>query len=149
VFGVGYGAFHFLSPRFVGGSPVTYAHDWYVNVLAEQGVIGTIAFGAIVAWLVLAISRSDHPLRQTALALVTGYAVSSFFIDSVPSVSISIVAWLTAAAVLAPRILQTDEVSERFDPVAKAWLQTRDLMGRYRVPGWGSGWSLTRLPGSD
>jgi len=75
--------------------------------------------------------------------------VSSFFIDSVPSVSISIVAWLTAAAVLAPRILQTDEVSERFDPVAKAWLQTRDLMGRYRVPGWGSGWPLTRLPGSD
>ena len=133
VFGVGYGAFHFLSPWFVGGSPVTYAHDWYVNVLAEQGIIGIVAFAAIVTWLVVAISRSDHPLRRTALALVAAYAVSSFFIDSVPAVAISLVAWLTAAAVLAPRILDGEQPAELVTPIVKAVWQTRELMSHYRV----------------
>lgn len=104
LFGVGFGMFHFISPRFVGGAPVTYAHDWYVSVLAEQGLVGAIVFGALVVWLAVALFRARHPLRDTALALLAAYAISSFFIDSVPSVSISIIAWLTFAAVLAPRL---------------------------------------------
>jgi O-antigen ligase len=105
IFGIGFGAFHFLSPWFVGSSPVTYAHDWYVDVLAEGGIVGTLLFAAIATWLVAALWRADHPLRNTALAMVAAYGVSSFFIDSVPAIPVSIVTWLTIAAVLAPRQL--------------------------------------------
>jgi O-antigen ligase len=109
VFGVGFGAYHFLSPRYVGASPVTYAHDWYVNVLAEQGLVGTIAFAAFVIWLVVAVWRSRHPLRVTALALLAAYAAGSLSIDSLPALDISLIAWLTVAAVLAPRFLPAHE----------------------------------------
>jgi O-antigen ligase len=105
IFGIGFGAFHFLSPWFVGSSPVTYAHDWYVDVIAEGGIVGSVMFAAISIWLVVALWRADHPLRNTALAMTAAYAVSSFFIDSVPAIPVSIVTWLTIAAVLAPRPL--------------------------------------------
>lgn len=134
VFGVGFGSFQFLSPWYVGDSPVTYAHDWWVSILAEQGIVGSVAFAAIVVWLVIAIRRARHPLRGTALALISAYAISSFFIDSVTALNISIVAWLTIAAVLAPGLRSSEPQVERGSGI-KAVRQTQDLMRRYRVPG--------------
>ncbi len=108
-----------------------------MSVVAEQGIVGSVAFAAIAVWLVIAIRRADHPLRGTALALISAYAVSSFFIDSVTSLPISIVAWLTIAAVLAPGIRLADERAGPPGPGRKAVRQTQDLMRRYRVPGRG------------
>ena len=138
VFGVGFGSFQFLSPWFVGDSPVTYAHDWWISVIAEQGIVGSVAFAAIAVWLVIAIRRTNHPLRGTALALISGYAISSFFIDSLTSLPISIVAWLTIAAVLAPAIHSGDQRAGTPGPGHKAVRQTRDLMRRYRASGRGA-----------
>ena len=148
VFGVGFGSFQFLSPWFVGESPVTYAHDWWVSVIAEQGIVGSVAFAAIAVWLVIAIRRTDHPLRGTALALVSSYAVSSFFIDSVTSLPISIVAWLTIAAVLAPGIHSVDQRAGPPGPGFKAVRQTKDLMRRYRVAGRGDARTPSPLTGN-
>lgn len=133
-FGVGFGSFQFLSPWFVGSSPVTYAHDWWVSLIAEQGIVGSVAFAAIAIWVVIAIRRTRHALRGTALALISAYALSSFFIDSVTALSSSIVTWLTIAAVLAPGMRPASLPGRPLGPGLKAVRQTQDVMRRYRVP---------------
>ncbi len=44
IFGVGFGVFQYVSPGFFeGGAPdSTYSHNQYVNILAEQGIVGVV-----------------------------------------------------------------------------------------------------------
>jgi len=92
--------FHFVSPAFVGASPATYSHNQYVNILAEQGVVGIAMVAGIVVMLLLRLWRSTHPLRGAAIAMICAYLIQSTFINSTTSFQISGLTWLTMAAAL-------------------------------------------------
>ena len=63
VFGVGFGTFQFVSPSFlVGAAPdSTFSHNQYLNVLAEQGIVGAVIVAALVVMGIVAIIRSGSP----------------------------------------------------------------------------------------
>jgi O-antigen ligase len=101
ILGLGFGMFQFLSPPYIGYSPATYSHDQWLDLLAEQGLVGVAFMLAIVASVVIALRRSTHPLRDAALAMLIAYAVESLFINSLTSVQISGPLFLVLAVVLA------------------------------------------------
>ncbi len=101
LFGVGYGQFHYLSPRFVGSSGVTFPHNIFVGILAEQGVLGVVVFGLLVLAITVGLRRSSHPLAAPIAALGITYLVGSLFIDSVTTLQTSILFWIGLAVVLA------------------------------------------------
>jgi O-antigen ligase len=100
VFGVGFGMFQFISPAYIGGSPATASHNAYVQILAEQGIVGAAMVAGIIAMLVAALWRSVNPLRIPALAMLSCYLVQSWFINSTISIEISGLTWITMAAAL-------------------------------------------------
>lgn len=99
LFGIGYGQFHYVSPRFVGSSGVTFPHNIFVGILAEQGILGVIVFGALVLAIIVGIRRSGHPLTLPIAALAITYLVGSLFIDSVTTLQTSILFWICLAVV--------------------------------------------------
>jgi O-antigen ligase len=105
IFGVGFGVFHFLSPSYTGDSAVvaTYSHNQYLNILAEQGLVGVALVFGIAVLLTVALVRSRSPLRGVALAIGAAYLVLSLFINSTTSFQGSSLLWLVMAAALNPR----------------------------------------------
>ena len=108
LFGIGYGQFHYLSPQFVGSSGVTFPHNIFVGILAEQGILGVILFGALVLAIIVGIRRSGHPLTLPIAALAITYLVGSLFIDSVTTLQTSILFWICLAVVLGRRRSERD-----------------------------------------
>ena len=104
LFGVGFGVFQFLSPQYIPGGVTiaTFSHDQYLNILAEQGVVGALLVGAIVVLLALALSKSSSPLRWAAAAMGVAYLILSFFINSLSSFQGSGLLCLVLAAALTP-----------------------------------------------
>jgi O-antigen ligase len=100
VFGIGFGMFQFLSPAYIGFSPATYSHNQWLDLLAEQGLVGMGFMLATLTGLVVALRRSTHALRLGALAMLAAYAVESLFINSLTSVQISGPLFLVLAAAL-------------------------------------------------
>jgi O-antigen ligase len=100
IFGVGYGVFHHLSPAYIGASPATYSHNAYVQVLAEQGIVGSLMVAGIVSVLAVGLVRSANPLRAAALAMGSAYLVQSLSINSTQSIQISGLLCITLAAAL-------------------------------------------------
>ncbi len=110
LFGIGYGQFHYLSPRFVGSSGVTFPHNIFVGILAEQGLLGVVIFGALLVAIVIGVRRSGHPLAVPIGALGITYLAGSLFIDSVTTLQTSVLFWLCLAVVLSrPRAPQAEE----------------------------------------
>ena len=101
IFGIGFGQYHFVSPRYVAGSQATYSHDWYVNVLAEQGLVG-ISLMALAVILVSARVRRSAPARRgLAVSMLCAYAVGCLFTEAPGQLQTSGVAWLVVGAALA------------------------------------------------
>jgi O-antigen ligase len=100
VFGVGYGVFHHLSPAYIGASPATYSHNAFIQILAEQGIVGSLMVAGIICTLAVALFRSKSPLRAAAIAMGCAYLLQSFFINSTQSIQISGLLLLTLAATL-------------------------------------------------
>jgi O-antigen ligase len=101
IFGLGFGMFQFLSPPYIGYSPATYSHDQWLDLVAEQGLVGLGFMIAILTSTTVALRRSTHPLRYGALAMLAAYAVESLFINSLTSIQISGPIFLVLALVLA------------------------------------------------
>ena len=99
--GIGFGMFQVISPQYVGFSPATYSHDQWLDLLAEQGIIGLMFMAGIIVSLVIALRRSTHRLAPAALALLAAYAAESLFINSLTSIQISGTLFLVLAIVLA------------------------------------------------
>ena len=103
VFGLGFGMFQFLSPEFIGFSPATYSHNQWLDLLAEQGLVGVGFMLATLASLGVALRRSTHPYAAAAIAMVVAYAVESLFINSLTSIQASGPIFIVLALVLARR----------------------------------------------
>jgi O-antigen ligase len=114
LFGVGYGAFQFLSPLYSGSAATyaTYSHNQYLSILAEQGIVGLAMVAGIIVLTALALKRSRSPLRQAALAMGTAYLVTAFFLHSATAFQSSCLVWLVMAAALVPYPRRTDHILE-------------------------------------
>ena len=89
-----------MSPRFVGNSFATSAHNQYLKILAEQGIVGMLLYVAAAAALLIAMRRSGSPWRQTSIAMLAVYAVSGLFLEPLTTFQTSGVLWLVLGVVL-------------------------------------------------
>ena len=106
VLGVGFGQYHFESTRYVGSSAATSSHNQYLNILAEQGLVGIAAFSALVAALILGLRRARSGVSKLALAVLATYAADGMFIEPINSLQTSTALWLVLGAGLAPATLR-------------------------------------------
>jgi len=101
VVGVGYGQFHYESPRYLSGSPVTYPHNTFLQILAEQGLVGLGVFLVVLLALFVSLSRAGDAYGVVARAMLVAFAVGSLFAEPLTSLQTSAVMWIVLGAALA------------------------------------------------
>ncbi len=99
VFGIGFGQYPLLSGRVIG-YPIE-SHNWYMNVLAEQGLVGVFLWVPLMGALALRLFRLPNTPRSVGLAVFATYATGSIFLQPPLSVQTSAFAVLVVAAALA------------------------------------------------
>ena len=93
IFGVGFGQFRSFSPAYLPpDAGITNAHNWYVNVLAEQGLVGFSAF------MLMLLGIGWTLLRSAAVGAGGMLAVFSVFLFN--CATIELVADLQTAGIL-------------------------------------------------
>lgn len=114
VFGVGFGVFQFVSPSYVVViAPDTgFSHNQYLNILAEQGLVGVIMVTVLVCVAGIALVRSDSPLRTAAIAMGATYLAVSLFLHTATSFQGSSLLWLVLAAAFATGLGRIDTTRE-------------------------------------
>jgi O-antigen ligase len=113
VFGVGYGVFQYVSPDFiVGATDSTFSHNMYLNILAEQGLIGFLLVATMLVWLTITLVRSSNPLRNAVLAVGATFLAASMFLHSATVFQSSGLILLAIAAALAPGMSRTPHALE-------------------------------------
>lgn len=99
VFGVGFGQYPLLSGRFTG-YPIE-SHNWYMNVLAEQGLVGVLLWLPMLATIAATLRRLPRDPRSLGLPVFATYVVGSIFLQpplSLQTSAFAIVAIAAAAA---------------------------------------------------
>lgn len=94
LFGVGLGQFQYESPRYVGSSPVTYPHDVFLGVAAEQGLPGIVLFLTMLIAIAVALWRIRDRVALTALAMLAAYVAGSLFADNLRTLQASAMVWI-------------------------------------------------------
>jgi O-antigen ligase len=116
IFGVGVMNFvNFLPSNSIQGTEILpHAHNIFLNMAAERGVIGLVTFAVVVVilfrtlWrtLPLARSRQDHALVAGLLAMFAGYFAHSMFEVSYYDYKVLLLFWiLVGLSVVMPRLL--------------------------------------------
>jgi O-antigen ligase len=80
--GHGFATFSTISPRYSGQSVLTSAHNEYLKLAAEQGVIGLVLFCALLVALVVPTWRAGPGPWTASLAVAGVFAVFSLTADS-------------------------------------------------------------------
>ena len=83
--GHGFATFSVISPTYSGQSTLTSAHDMYLKVLAEQGLIGLSMLGILVISMVVPMWRAGPGPWMASLAVVGAFLTFSFTGDSLGS----------------------------------------------------------------
>jgi O-antigen ligase len=99
VFGIGFGQYPLMSGRYTG-YPIE-SHNWYMNLLAEQGLVGVLLWVPMLAAITVALVRAQTPARSVGLAVFVTYAVGSVFLQPPYSVQTSAFAVIVVVAALA------------------------------------------------
>jgi O-antigen ligase len=81
VFGVGFGHYSFVSAEFSGNTVATAAHDWYMNVLAEEGLVGVVLWGLLLVAVALALRRRPAAARTIGFGVFAALASGSLFLE--------------------------------------------------------------------
>jgi O-antigen ligase len=103
IFGVGFGVFQYVSPDFIdGATDSTYSHNQFLNILAEQGLVGFLFVATMLVWLMVTLIRSTNQLAITALAVGATYLGTSMFLHSATVFQSSGLILLVIAAALVP-----------------------------------------------
>lgn len=98
--GVGYGRFQFTSPRFQGNSEITFAHSVYLQILAEQGIVGTTSAALFGLALLLAVVRNRGPFAATGFGVFASYMVAGLFLELTISLQASALAVIALGAAI-------------------------------------------------
>ncbi len=101
LFGVGFGHYHFLSAPIVGDQAVTFSHNWYLQVLAEQGAVGAVLWVLLLLATVVRLRSRPRFPRLVGLAVFVVYVVGSLFAEPPTSFQTSGFALLVLVAALA------------------------------------------------
>lgn len=100
LFGVGFGQYSALSARFTEGHVSIGSHNWYMNVLAEQGLVGIALWGLFLASLVLLLLKRPEAPRVVGLAVLATFAAGSMFTTQPASFQTSILPVIVISATL-------------------------------------------------
>ncbi len=83
--GHGFATFREISPTYSGQSVLTSAHDLYLKIAAEQGLIGLGLLGALLVSIVVPMWRAGPGPWIASLAVVGAFAAFSFTADTLGS----------------------------------------------------------------
>ena len=82
IVGVGFGQYLAASVEVFGGQAVVGAHNWYVYVLAEQGVVGITLWLIVLAAVVAELRNRPTAPRRVGFAVFSSLAVASLFLEA-------------------------------------------------------------------
>ena len=102
IFGVGFGRYQFANAEILGNGGGQVAHNWYMTVLAEQGLIGIMLWGLLLIAVAVALYRRPTVPRTVGLA-VFATVLAGFMFLSPPTAyqSSALAAFVIAAALVA------------------------------------------------
>jgi O-antigen ligase len=81
LFGIGFGHYSLVSAQFSGNLFATAAHNWYINVLAEQGLVGIVLWLALLVAIAAVIRRRPLAQRTVAFAVLASFAAACMFLE--------------------------------------------------------------------
>jgi O-antigen ligase len=85
IVGHGFGTFSTISPRYSGQHVLTSAHNAYLKIAAEQGIVGLGVFVAFLAAIAWALWRSPVGPWSSGLAILGVIAIFSMTGDTLSS----------------------------------------------------------------
>ncbi len=103
VLGIGFGHYLPMSTQVPGVSVPINAHNWYVNVLAEQGIVGVVLWILLAVSLVAALKRRPPAARAVGLAMLATIAVACLFLEAPTSFQTFALPSIVVVACLAGR----------------------------------------------
>lgn len=59
----------------------TYSHNWYMSVLAEQGIVGVVLWGLLILTSLAVLLRLPSTPRAIGVAVLAVWSVSSMFLE--------------------------------------------------------------------
>ena len=100
LFGVGFGHYSYMAVT-LGASDVRIAaHDWYLNVLGEMGLVGVILWGALMLAVIVRMIPRPPLARGIGFAVFGSVAVGSFFGEPPTSFQTAVLPVVALTAVL-------------------------------------------------
>jgi O-antigen ligase len=76
LFGIGFGEYAEASPVGIA------AHNWYVGVLAEGGIVGACLWAAFIAAILVGLRRTSHPAQVVGYSVLATWLVASMSLDA-------------------------------------------------------------------
>ena len=81
VFGIGFGHYVPMSVLVTGSPDPINAHNWYLTVLAEQGIVGVALLGVLAVALVRALMTRPSMARTVGAAVLGALATAALFLE--------------------------------------------------------------------
>lgn len=100
LFGVGFGNYSVLSAQFTEGHYSIGSHNWYMNVLAEQGLVGAVLWSLLLVSVVLQLRSRPLPARWLGFGVLAVYAAGSLFTTQPASFQTSVLPVIVICAAL-------------------------------------------------
>jgi O-antigen ligase len=118
IFGHGFHSFRVLGERYGATDGLLTAHNEFIGLWAENGVVAIAAYVAIIAGVIAcAIARRTDPWAIIAIGAITLFAVAGMFVDTLNYLGVTGVLWLVVAYGIA-RPLDTASVERASPPSA-------------------------------
>jgi O-antigen ligase len=103
LFGVGFGQYSVLSARITEGHIAIGSHNWYMSVLAEQGLVGAVLWALLLTTVFLHLRTRVPPARLIGLSVLATYAAGSMFTNQPSSFQTSVLPLLVVVAAMVAR----------------------------------------------
>ncbi len=101
LFGIGWGQYSEASAQFTGPGQHIVAHNWYISVLAEQGMVGIVLTTMLLVALVAALRTRPRFPRSVGFGALGAYAVGMVFLEAPTTFETSVLPILVIVAALA------------------------------------------------
>ena len=98
IFGIGFGEYPLLTGRFIGYA--IESHNWYMNILAEQGLVGIALWIPMLGATAHRMVRLEPAARTLGIAVFVTYVVGSTFLQPPLSVQTSALAVIVTVSAL-------------------------------------------------
>jgi len=98
ILGIGFGEYPLMTARYIGYS--IESHNWYMNVLAEQGLVGAALWLPMLGAVAMRLLRLPPTAKVVGLAVFATYIVGSTFLQPPLSVQTSTFAVIAIVAAL-------------------------------------------------